>query len=380
MQGELLPQVAQEMGGLSPKLEEIIRALEWSRLETLVGSKASGPGHPEMDRCAMVSAFLAKSILGIGTTRGLIERLEADRKLQRICGFGIGKSLPSESTFSRAFAEFARDRIGQRAHERMIRETLGEQLIGQISRDSTAIEARERVAEAKPAAGEVVTDATPVTADLAAAATAAASATVTEAAPVKRGRPRKGSVRPTPVSKSPVDRQVGQSVTQMLADLPTGCSVGTKTNAAGFKSSWRGYKLHLDTACCGVVISALLTGAAVHDSRVALPLSSLSAGRVTACYELMDAAYCSATIRSWVQQQGRVPLVDHNPRGGAKIEFAPHEAVRYNTRTSAERTNARLKDQFGADQLRVRGADKVMAHLMFGVIALCADQFTRLIL
>ena len=102
----------------------------------------------------------------------------------------------------------------------------------------------------------------------------------------------------------------------------------------------------------------LLTGAAVHDSRVALPLSSLSAQRVTACYELMDAAYCSATIRSWVQQQGRVPLVDHNPRGGTKIEFAPHEAVRYNTRTSAERTNARLKDQFGAgagaDALRVR--------------------------
>ena len=43
-----------------------------------------------------------------------------------------------------------------------------------------------------------------------------------------------------------------------------------------------------------------------------------------------------------------------------------------------ERVNARLKDEFGARTVRVRGAVKVMAHLMFGVLALTADQLLRL--
>ncbi|AGX86369.1 IS4 family transposase [Candidatus Symbiobacter mobilis CR] len=51
---------------------------------------------------------------------------------------------------------------------------------------------------------------------------------------------------------------------------------------------------------------------------------------------------------------------------------------RYNERTAAERTNARLKDEFGASHLMVRGATKVMSHLMFGVLALSADQLMRL--
>ena len=44
-----------------------------------------------------------------------------------------------------------------------------------------------------------------------------------------------------------------------------------------------------------------------------------------------------------------------------------------------ERVYARLKDEFGvALCLGVRGASKVMAHLMFGVLALTADQLLRL--
>ena len=43
----------------------------------------------------------------------------------------------------------------------------------------------------------------------------------------------------------------------------------------------------------------------------------------------------------------------------------------------AERVNARLKDEFGARFLRVRGAIKVKCHLMFGVVALAVDQILR---
>ena len=52
---------------------------------------------------------------------------------------------------------------------------------------------------------------------------------------------------------------------------------------------------------------------------------------------------------------------------------------RYEVRTVVERVNGRLRDDFGARHLRVRGHKKVYAHLMFGVIALCVDQIVRLL-
>ena len=56
------------------------------------------------------------------------------------------------------------------------------------------------------------------------------------------------------------------------------------------------------------------------------------------------------------------------------------EKQRYRERTMIERVNGRLKDEFGGREIRVRGAAKVMAHLMFGILALTADQLLRLVL
>ena len=359
LQGELIGLVEQDYTGLTPKLEQIIRAFEFTQIELAVYrdrgyAQGRGVGQPEADRCALACAFLAKAVLDLKTTRALMDRLQADSKLRRLCGFDLRHVLPSEAAFSRGFAEFAASELMQRVHARMIEDTLGNQLIGHISRDSTAIEARESIAKKDKA--EVI-PAKPKN---------------------KRGRPQKGEVRPTP-EPSPLERQRSQTLEQILFELGTVCATGTKKNAQGYKISWKGYKLHLDTACCGVPISAVLTGANVHDSRVAIPLMRISAQRVGACYELMDAAYCSTVIRKEIQTAGRVPLIDHNPRKGEKQEFAPHEAQRYKTRSGAERCNARLKDEFGARHVQVRGHAKVMCHLMLGVVALCADQFTRLL-
>ena len=62
----------------------------------------------------------------------------------------------------------------------------------------------------------------------------------------KRGRPRCGDVRePKPTR---IEQQRGQTLAQMIAELPTACDRGTKCNAQGYKTSWNGYQLHLDTA------------------------------------------------------------------------------------------------------------------------------------
>jgi hypothetical protein len=57
--------------------------------------------------------------------------------------------------------------------------------------------------------------------------------------------------------------------------------------------------------------------------------------------------------------------------------MAQHKTVRCNEQTTAEKCNRRLKDEFGGRCVQVRGADKVMLHLMFGIIALCADQLIK---
>ena len=48
-------------------------------------------------------------------------------------------------------------------------------------------------------------------------------------------------------------------------------------------------------------------------------------------------------------------------------------------RSGSERVNGRLKDEFGGRHVRVRGYDKVLAHLMFGMTVLTASQLMRLI-
>ena len=58
--------------------------------------------------------------------------------------------------------------------------------------------------------------------------------------------------------------------------------------------------------------------------------------------------------------------------------FFPEER-RYVERSGSERVNGRLKDEFGGRHVRVRGYDKVLAHLMFGMTVLTASQLMRLI-
>jgi len=376
IQHELLPELRDQVGPLTAKLEKVIHTLEWVRIEEFTGVSWCGVGRPPFERAWLANAFVVKAVLGLTTTVGLIERLTIDRALRRICGFPLCRKLPSETTFSRAFDEFAEAGLGQRVHEALITAHLGEELIGHLSRDGTAIEARERPSRTAARSAEAAASAQPSVLPVEAPA-AETPAPETPAPARQRGRPRRGEARP-PAKVTPIQRQRQQTLTKMLEEIPTACDRGTKCNAQGYKSSWNGYKLHLDTADCGVPIAALLSSASMHDSLAAIPLSLISAERVTNLYDLMDAAYCSVELREHSRSLGHVPLIDHNPRRGEKIEFDPADAVRYNERTAAERSNARLKDEFGGNTIRVKGATKVMAHLMFGILALSADQLMRL--
>lgn len=75
---------------------------------------------------------------------------------------------------------------------------------------------------------------------------------------------------------------------------------------------------------------------------------------------------------------GHVPIIEKLQRGAGRVPLEPHEALRFEERTAVERVNARLKDEFGGRNGRVRGHWKVMAHLMFGMLALSVEQILRL--
>jgi len=60
--------------------------------------------------------------------------------------------------------------------------------------------------------------------------------------------------------------------------------------------------------------------------------------------------------------------------GKPQRELSWAEKNRYRERTLVERVNTRMKDEFGARVVRVRGASKVMAYLMVGILALTVDR------
>jgi hypothetical protein len=170
-----------------------------------------------------------------------------------------------------------------------------------------------------------------------------------------------------------------QTAQEAIKELPMVCDRGTKKNAKGYSTSWNGYKLHLDINDIGLPISALVTSASLHDSQVAVPLIKMTSQKVAYLYDLMDAAYDASQIHATSRQCGHIPIIDRNGRGKEVIPMAPHEAERYKIRSSAERANSRLKEDFGASNVMVRGHSKVTLHLMFGVITLFADQLLRLV-
>ena len=76
-----------EVGVVTPKLERVIYVLEWARIEEFADDSWDGIGRPPHVRAWLANAFVAKAVLGITTTLGLVERLTTDKTLRRICGF-----------------------------------------------------------------------------------------------------------------------------------------------------------------------------------------------------------------------------------------------------------------------------------------------------
>lgn len=350
LQNRLFPALEEELGPLSDRHEQFVRALAMLQLDGFVVVR-HGRGRPAHDRASIARAFLAKAVFNLPTTRALLDRLHCDVALRRLCGWETVARMPEETVFSRAFAEFAESEFPQTVHAVLVQRTQSERLIGHIVHDSSAIEAREKPQPKTPTT-----------------------------APVARRSHHKTKKPQSPAQMTRLDRQCSGTMTleEMLAELPRGCDVGCKTNSKGSKYWWVGFKLHAAVADGQIPIGLLLTSASLNDTQVAVPLAQLTAQRVTSLYDLMDAGYDSEQIREHSMKLGHVPLIPRQKRGSQPAPVMDdHQQVRFRERTMVERVFSRLKDEFGGHFVRVRGWAKVMAHLMFGILALTADQILR---
>jgi Transposase DDE domain/Transposase domain (DUF772) len=373
LQGTMFGALETAVGVLSEQAKLLVSVLALVAPQAHLPPSSGWRGRRAKHRQPLATAFLAKAVYGLETTRQLMDRLRCDRQLLNLCGWNSAQQLPSESTFSRAFQEFAKTELPQRLHEAVIRKTQQDRLIGHIARDSTAIEARERYPD----------NPQPLP---------------------KKKRYQKGpkAKRSTPrAPRNHIEEQRRMSLERLLAELPCSCSLGVKKSSKGHLSYWRGYKLHLDVADGDIPITALLTNANLHDSQAAVPLMNLTCQRVTYLYDLMDAAYDANAIREHSLALGHKPIIDpvqryrsvrtkvplrKNSRARKTVitsepiqrELTPAERIRFRERSSVERVNSRLKDHFGARNIHYRGAAKIMAHLMFGVLALTVDQWLKL--
>jgi transposase len=126
LQGTLFGLLEVETGPLSEKARLLIAVLEMIPLSRQLPCARGWLGRPAKDRQALASAFIAKSVYGLETTRQLLQRLHTDRQLRCLCGWTSARQIPHESTFSRAFQEFAETELVQRLHEALIRNTQSE--------------------------------------------------------------------------------------------------------------------------------------------------------------------------------------------------------------------------------------------------------------
>lgn len=363
IQGTLFPILEENLSPLTQKQQQLISILEIVRIEEFVYPFCPGfRGRPEKNRRAILRAFTAKAVYNMPTTRMLIERLFADKSLRRICGFEFIDEIPSESVFSRAFAEFAKTNLPSKVHESLIKKFYKNEIVGHLITDASAIQARE-----KPIKKIVI-----------------------DKPKYREGRPKKGQERPREIPR--IEKQTSGLMTleEMLKDLPHQCDVGAKKNTKGNLQYWIGYKLHITVDDDGIPIAGILTSASLTDNQVAIPLAKLTAQRVIGLYDLMDSGYDASGIIKHSKGLGRVPIIEQRADPGKTedkrqeklawktLNWKPSEMVRYEKRTVVERSFSRLKDEFGGNFVRVKGSVKVCAHLMLGILILAADQLLKI--
>jgi transposase len=319
----------------------MLRVLE--EAQSPISRNYAGTGRKPYQYQPFIRCVWAKCFFKISTDTELIRRLKTDSALRLLCGF---TQVPGKSTFSRNFGELAATPMMSETLDTLVIKAHSGQTVYHVSRDSTAIEAREKAQKREKKEEKTEKK--------------------------RRGRPKKGEIR-SAKPETTLERQVHETAEEALNNIDTSCAHGCKRNSHGNTQFWTGYKLHLDVSDTGFPLSAFVSGANVHDSQLAIPLEKMTESKVFFCYSLMDAAYDSTVIDSFIRSRERVPIIDPNNRGDkSRPPLDPAKKERFKRRTEVERANSILKDWLLPAKIYVKGHAKVSFVLFSAVVCLAA--------
>jgi transposase len=299
----------------------------------------AGTGRIPYQYRPFMRSFYAKCFFGITKTSQLIQRLKGEPNLRSLCGF---KKVPGKASFSRMFSYFSELNILNETLNNIVINAHKGKIVQHVSRDSTAIPAREHIAKKRK--------------------------------PVKKhGKSDKSTIK-APKPPNVIETQKSESAKEAIDKLSKECSYGCKKNSQGNISFWRGYKLHLDVSDIVFPLSAVVTGANVHDSQLAIPMEKMTEQKVLSFYSLMDSAYDAKAIMSFIRSRDRVPIIDPNKRGNNnRPPLDPAKKERYKIRSGVERANSHLKDHLIPKDIYVKGYSKISFVLVSGGGGIACD-------
>jgi len=347
-----------EVGELDENQKLFVRVAESIGLERIVAKyRWCGNGRKPSSRLSIFKLFLMKHVCNIPTSKDALAEVRRSPSMRRLCGWETMGDIPTESTVSRAFDDFAIDEIAQALFKDFVSKVTAGRIVLQRSIDSTEIDVRERSAT-KEEKSQAATDAA-----------------------------IRAHIDANTDDFNALSLQCGRDRSTNLDLLPKLCDWGCKRNSKGKVQYWRGYKLHVAVADGDFPIAACLTSASVHDSKAAIPLMQLADEAALSLYDLEDAAYDAKEIRSYSEEHGHVPIIDVNPRRGEKpdergaqaVRIPTAERVRFRNRSGVERLNGHLHDAHGGRTVRVRGYSKVFLHLMLGLLVIAVEQSAQML-
>ncbi len=288
------------------------------------------------DLLPILGIMLLKLHYQVRTVKGTLALLCENGNLKDMLGI---TRVPSEATVSRLSREVERIVDPSVLHDRVIQaytSSMDRLAIGHLSIDSTTIGAREKPIKTRAQEAK---------------------------ANKKRGRKAKGSLEEQQYRERQARLEqeriacMQESFGESMAKLEMRCSITAKQNSKGKKQWFIGYKAHLATDDYGVPVSFAVTGASVHDSKVAVPLMKKARETTDFLYVLLDKGYISPVINDYVDMIGRKAIIDRRAYKGVVADpLDPASQRRYAARTTVERTNSELKDGFLPDTIYKRGS------------------------
>lgn len=315
---------------------DVIVSLLSPEARLLLERENAGRGRHNHTLLSILGILAAKDFFRMPTMKDTLRAVRWNTNVRTVIGLD---RMPGESVVSRGLGRIREILDIQDLFARLVTSYhAGEgHLVDNLSIDSTIIENRE-----KPAAREKPQE---------------------PEEKKKKGKPKKGSPEEVALEErkllqeKEMEAYVAEEPEDSVSRLNMRCSVTGKRNSKGKTQYFVGYKAHLAVDDWGIPAAYVVTGAGVHDSKVALPLLKMAEKRCVFLYDLMDGGYSSGLIDSYSRSIGKVPVIDFKaPRGHEKPEMDKAKKIRYRARTTVERTNSELKGMFIPGKLYYRDA------------------------